>query len=353
MIIPSSYIAVLILLLAGMVAWGMWANLFKAAGKWRFELFYFDFAVGVLIAAAVLALTAGSLGFDGFSLIDDLQLAGKKQDLFGFLAGVIFNLGNMLLMAAVSVAGMAVAFPAAMGFALIVAGLWNFSMNPGGNITFLIAGAAVVAGAIVMDILAFKGWSAARLKAQAEAEAAGTAKPKKRKAATGMKGVFLGLGGGLLLGSFAPLIQMGRSGENGLGPYSIGFIFAFGVLFSTFVFNLFFMNLPVQGSPIEIREYFKAKGERHLFGVAGGIIWYVGMIASLVVSRVEGKARVSAPVTYMLEQGGILIAALCGIFLWKEYADADGAVKIRLGLMFVLLLAGIGLLGNALGVTPS
>ncbi|HEY3825967.1 MAG TPA: GRP family sugar transporter [Bryobacteraceae bacterium] len=350
MIIPSSYVAVLILLLAGMVAWGTWANLFKAAGgKWRFELFYFDFAVGVLVAAAVLALTAGSLGFDGFSLMDDLQLAGKKQDLFGFAAGAIFNLGNMLLLAAVSLAGMAVAFPAAMGFALIVAGLWNFSLNPGGNVKLLIAGAAVVAGAIALDILAFRGWSAARLKAQAEA---GTAKPKKRKA-MGMKGIFLSLGGGLLLGSFVPLIEMGRAGENGLGPYSIGFIFAIGVLFSTFVFNLFFMNLPVQGSPIEIREYFRAKGVRHVLGIVSGIVWYVGMIASLIVGRVEGKARVSAPVTYMLEQGGIVIAALCGIFLWKEYAGADSTVRIRLGLMFVLLLAGIGLLGNALGVIPS
>jgi glucose uptake protein len=244
---------------------------------------------------------------------------------------------------------MAVAFPAAMGFALIVAGLWNFSLNPGGNVKLLIAGAAVVAGAIALDILAFRGWSAARLKAQAEA---GTAKPKKRKA-TGMKGIFLSLGGGLLLGSFVPLIEMGRAGENGLGPYSIGFIFAIGVLFSTFVFNLFFMNLPVQGSPIEIREYFRAKGVRHVLGIVSGIVWYVGMIASLIVGRVEGKARVSAPVTYMLEQGGIVIAALCGIFLWKEYADADSAVRIRLGLMFVLLLAGIGLLGNALGVIPS
>src|SRR5580658_9796674 len=122
MILPGSNAAMLILLIAGMLAWGTWANMFKAArGKWRFELFCFDFAIGVLLAATALALTAGSLGFDGFSFADDLRLAGKRQELFGFLAGVIFNLGNMLLLGAVSVTGMAVAFPAAMGFALIVA----------------------------------------------------------------------------------------------------------------------------------------------------------------------------------------------------------------------------------------
>jgi glucose uptake protein len=349
MILPNSFATVLIFLIAGMLGWGMWANTFKGTGgKWRFELYYFDFAIGVLLVATLLALTAGSLGFDGFSFSDDLRLAGKRQELFGFLAGVVFNLGNMLLLGAVSLAGMAVTFPAAMGFALIVAGGWNYALNPGGDGRLLIIGALVVAGAIVFDILAFKTAVAARLKAQIEA---GTVKSKKRK--TSLKGVFLSLAGGLLLGSFAPLIQMGRAGENGLGPYSIGFVFAIGVLFSTFVFNLFFMNLPVQGEPVDIAEYFKAKAGRHVLGGLGGIVWYIGLIASLIAGRVEGAARVPVPVSYGLLQAGMAIAALCGLFLWKEYPAADIAVKIRLAAMFVLLLAGIGLLSAALAVAPS
>ena len=166
MILPGSYFGVLTLLILGMLGWGLWANTFKATGnKWRFELFYFDFAVGVVIAAVILALTAGSLGFDGFSFTDDLRLAGKRQDLFGFMAGIIFNLGNMLLLGGVSMAGMAFAFPAGMGFALIVAACWNFALNPGGNALFLFTGVAVVVAAIVFDILAFKTWSSALLKA--------------------------------------------------------------------------------------------------------------------------------------------------------------------------------------------
>jgi glucose uptake protein len=319
----------------------MWANLFKAAGgKWRFELFYFDFAVGVLLAAAVIAMTAGSLGFDGFSVRDDLQLAGKRQDLWGFTAGVIFNLGNMLLLGAVSIAGIAVAFPAAMGFALIVATFWNFAMNPGGSAALLFIGTAVILGAILFDILAFRTWSAAKAKA-AQAEA-GTGKPRRRKSS--LKGVFLSLAGGLLIGSFEPLIQMGRAGENGLGPYSIGLIFALGVVFSTFVFNLFFMNLPVQGKPIEIAEYLRARLSRHFLGIIGGIVWYIGMVAILVGGRVEGAVRVAAPVSYALEQGAIVIALLCGLFLWREYAGADHSVKLRLGLMCFLLLVGIGVM---------
>ena len=349
MILPGSFAAVLIFLIAGMLGWGMWANTFKATGgKWRFELYYFDFAIGILLVATLLALTAGSLGFDGFSFSDDLRLAGKRQELFGFLAGAVFNLGNMLLVGAVSIAGMTITFPAAMGFALIVAGGWNYALNPGGDGRLLIIGAVVITGAIVFDVLAFKTAAAARLKARTEA---GTVKSRKRK--TSSKGVFLSLAGGLLLGSFAPLIQMGRAGENGLGPYSIGFVFAIGVLFSTFVFNLFFMNLPVQGEPVDIAEYFKAKAGRHILGGLGGIVWYIGLIASLVAGRVEGAARVSAQLSYGLAQGGIVIAALCGLFLWKEYPAADTAVNIRLAAMFLLLLAGIGLLSAALAVAPS
>jgi glucose uptake protein len=340
MILPGSYAAVLILLIAGMLAWGTWANLFKAAGgKWRFELFCFDFALGVVLAAAVVALTAGSLGFDGFSVGDDLRLAGKRQELWGFTAGVVFNLGNMLLLAAVSIAGMATAFPAAMGCALIVAAAWNFALNPGGNATLLFGGAAVVAAAIVFDILAFRTWSVAR--AKAVPTEAGPGKPRRRKSS--LKSAFLSLAGGVLIGSFGPLIQMGGADENGLGPYSIGLIFAFGVLFSTFVFNLFFMNLPVQGKPIEIAEYLKGGLSRHGLGLAAGVVWYIGMIVSLVSTRAEAAVRVEAPVSYALAQGGIVIAALCGLFLWREYEGADTPVKLRLGLMFVLLLAGIGI----------
>jgi glucose uptake protein len=345
-IIPGSYAGVLILLLLGMLGWGMWANTFKATGsKWRFELFYFDFAIGVALAATVLALTAGSLGFDGFSFTDDLRLAGKRQDFFAFGAGLIFNLGNMLLLAAASVAGLTVAFPVAMGFAVIVAAIWNFALNPGGNTAFLFIGAAVVLGAIVLDVLAFKTWSTARLPAETQPR-----KGKFRRKAS-LRGVFLSLAGGLLLGSFAPLVRMGGAGDNGLGPYSFGFVFAIGVLFSTFVFNLFFMNLPVKGEPADIGEYLRAQMKLHALGMAGGILWYTGMIATLVNGRVEGAARVAPTVSYAFAQGGIVIALLCGFFFWREFEGADATVKTRLGLMVFLLVVGIGL--SAAGMAPA
>ena len=351
MILPGTYTAALIVLIVGMIGWGMWANLFKAAGnKWRFELFYFDFAVGAFLAATIIALTLGSLGFDGFSFRDDLQLAGKRQDVFAFGGGVIFNLGNMLLLAGVSISGMSVAFPAGMGFGLIIAALWNWFLNPGGNVSLLLIGAAAVAAAIVFDVLAFKTWSALRAKAQAEkAQAEGVpVKPRRRK--PGLKGVFLSLAGGFLLGSFYPLLQLGAAGDNGLGPYSSGFIFAIGIVFSTFVYNLFFMNLPVQGKPIEIAEYFRASLRRHVMGLLGGIVWYAGLIAILVRSRLEGASLPGAPLSYAIQQSAILVAALCGLLLWREFSGADFSVKLRLGLMFVLLIAGIGAMSASMAM---
>ena len=335
----------MILLIFGMLGWGLWANTFKSAGpKWRFELFYFDFAIGVVLASAVLALTAGSLGFDGFSFMDDLRLAGKRQDLFGFVAGIVFNLGNMLLLGAVSVAGMAVAIPVAMGVALIVAAFWNFALNPGGSAPFLFGGVAVVLAAVILASLTAKASSLMNPPPPTESA---KGKPKKKSS---LKSILLSVVGGLLLGSFSPVVDLGRAGENGLGPYSIGFIFALGILFSTFVFNLFFMNLPVQGEPIDIADYFRAPAKRHGLGLLGGMLWYGGMIASLVVSKLEAPAQISVSVSYAFQQGAIVIAALCGVFLWREFDGAKPEARVRIGIMLFLLVAGIGL--SAAGLAP-
>jgi glucose uptake protein len=348
MILPTSYGALLVLLILGMLAWGIWANTVKAAGeKWRFELYCFDFALGVLLAAVVCALTWGNLGFDGFSLMDDLRLAGKRQELFAFVAGTIFNLGNMLLLGAVSLVGMTVAFPVAIGFALIVGVCWNFALNPVGNSLLSFMGAAAVLGGIVAATLAYRVYTRDRLQAVVE-----TGKAKSKKPRISSKGIALGLAGGLLLGSFAPVVQMANAGEDGLGPYSAGFIFAVGVFFSTFVFNLFFMNLPVQGDPIDVAEYLRAGPQRHAMGVLGGILWYFGAIASLIGSRSELTAKIQPPIIYALSQSGAIIAALCGLLIWKEFADADTKVKTYLGLMLVLVAIGIGIVSTT-SVVPA
>ncbi len=343
MILPASYTALMLLLFLGMFAWGTWANTLKSAGdKWRFELYCFDFAIGAFVAALAIALTFGNLGFDGFSFVDDLRLAGKRQEFFAFCAGSIFNLGNMLLLAGVSLVGMGSAFPVAMGFGLVVGVFWNNLLNPGANLPLLFTGAAVVFGSVITAILGYRTYAAELMRVLVE-----SGKVKSKQAAISSKGIVLGLVGGLLLGSFAPLVQMARAGENGLGPYSEGFIFTVGIVFSTFVFNLFFMNLPVKGKPVEIGEYLRAATGQHGMGILGGIVWYAGTIATLLGSRVEGTAKVQPPLVYAFSQGGILIAALCGILVWNEFAGADVKVKTYLGLMLILLAIGIGLVSTA------
>ena len=253
MILPSAYYATLALMFLTMLCWGSWANTFKLTGKWRFELYYFDYSVGVMLAAGIAALTLGTLGFDGFSFRDDLLNASKKQDLYGFLAGVIFNLANMLLVAAISVAGMSVAFPIGIGLALVIGVFWTYAINPQGNATFLFSGALLIVVAIVLSSQAYKLYKLSKLD-----ELVRTGQVKSTRKTVSIKGVFLALFSGVLMGSFYPLVELGKRGDTGLGPYSIAFVFSVGVLLSTFLFNLFFMNLPISGRRLRYLSISKA-----------------------------------------------------------------------------------------------
>ncbi|MEN6608181.1 MAG: AcrB/AcrD/AcrF family protein, partial [Bryobacteraceae bacterium] len=221
MTLPTTYLAALLLTILTMFCWGSWANTFKLAGKWRFELFYFDYALGVLVAAVIAAYTFGTFGFDGFLFMDDLMRAGKRNMALGFAGGVVFNLANMLLVAAISVAGMAVAFPVGVGLALVIGVIWSYLLNPQGNPTLLFTGAALVVLAIILDAAAYRALSFQREEAKIKAGLSRTLKPK-----VSMKGILISLVSGLLMGSFYPLVEMGKAGDAGLGPYAIAFVFA-------------------------------------------------------------------------------------------------------------------------------
>lgn len=343
MTLPPTYLATLCLLVLSMLFWGSWANTLKVAGKWRFELFYFDFAFGALLAATIYALTFGRLGFDGFLFEDDLLQTGKRNILFGALGGAVFNLGNMFLAAAISVAGMAVAFPIGIGLALIIGVIWNYVITSQGNPLFLFGGSLLIMAAIVVSSVAYRKHARAKLEEQAKAGLLKTSAPRAP-----IKGIVLSLVSGLLIGSFFPLIEYGRTWASGMGPYAIGFCFAAGVFLSTFPFSLFFMNLPVHGDPVEIRDYFlSGTPRRHLLGVLGGVIWATGMVANFVAAGAPDDAQAGPAVSYAIGQGATMIGALWGIFVWKEFDGSDMRVKILLALMFALFVAGLGLVSMA------
>jgi len=349
MTLPHTYVAALLLTILSMICWGSWANTFKLAGRWRFELFYFDFAIGVMAAALLYAYTFGSLGFDGFLFSDDLMHTGKRQIFDGFAGGVVFNLANMLLVAAISLAGMSVAFPIGIGMALIIGVVWNYAIKPVGNPQMLFFGCAIIVGAIVVDALAYRSLAALKFEQLAKA-----GKAKSTRKTVSIKGVVLSIICGILMGSFFPLVTMGRAsdlggtaGDAGMGPYAIGVVFALGILLSTPIFNLFFMNLPIQGEPIEIPEYFRGSLKHHLLGWLGGMIWMTGGMANFVASSAPATVQVGPATSYAIGQGATMVSALWGLLVWKEFAGSDSKIKLLLLLMFVLFLCGLALVAVA------
>jgi glucose uptake protein len=349
MILPHTYIATLLVVFFSMLCWGSWANTQKMTGKWRFELFYYDYAFGVLLTALICAFTLGSLGYDGFSFLDDMMNGGKRYAAMGFGAGIVFNLANMLLVAAIAVAGLAVAFPVGIGLALIIGVIWNYMIRPQGNAMLLFVGCALVVGAIIVDAIAYRAMEQFRAELLAQA---GKAKSTRKKVS--LKGVFLSLASGVLMGSFYPLVVMSKSsewggtaGENGLGPYAIGVVFALGVFFSTFIFNLFFMNLPVEGDPLEFLDYFKGRPKQHILGVIGGIIWCGGTIANFAASSAPEAVQVGPAISLALGQGAAMVSALWGLFVWKEFEGADSRIKALLLIMFFLFIAGLTMVSVA------
>jgi glucose uptake protein len=342
MILPQTHAAVLFLMILSLFCWGSWANTYKLAGKWRYELYYFDFALGMVIAAFLYAFTVGNLGFDGFSFMDDLMHAGKRQWLYGFMGGVIFNLGNMILMSAISVAGMAVAFPVGVGVAIIVGTVLAYAVRSAENPGLLLAGCVLIAAAIVATALAYRFHAVLRHEALARSgKAASTRRPSS------IKGIVLALVSGLLMGSFLPLVYKAEESDIGLGPYAVTAVFAIGVFLSTFVFNVFLMNLPVEGEPLEVLDIFKSTPKQHLLGLAGGALWCTGMVASLAAGSAAAETHVGAVAACFLAQGFALIAALWGILLWKEFKGADLRVKTLVVLMFLLFAGGLLVISQA------
>ena len=340
MILPQSYPAVMFLLVLSLLCLGSWASLFKFAGKWRFELFYLDFAIGLMLAAVIYGFTIGNIGYDGFNFLDDLQHAGKRQWMYVFLAGLIFNLGNMLLMGAVSVSGLAVAFPMGMGTALLLGTVLGLGGRPAGNTLLLGLGFLLILTSIIVDAVAYRIMGVAQHEKMARA---GLAKSTRRPSP--IKGIILAVLSGLLLGGFLPLVEKARSGDLGLGPYAAGVLFALGVFVSSFVYDIFFMNLPVEGDPVEVTEYILGGLKQHLAGVFSGVIWYSGLLAAWVATSVPENLQGSPIGRYMLVQATPVVAALWGILVFKEFKNSDVRVKVLGLLTLVLLLCGMGMIG--------
>jgi len=327
MVIIQSYFTAVLLCVITMLCWGSWANTQKMASKkWAFQLFYWDYSLGVLILALILAFTMGSSGEEGRGFIADLAQADGSAIGSALLGGAVFNIANLLIVVAINIAGMAVAFPIGIGLALVIGVVVNYVATPLGNPVVLFLGVILVVIAIILDAVAYRKHSGGG--------ASGTS-----------KGIVISILGGILMGFFYRFVAasmvtdfaMPEAGK--LTPYTASVIFALGLLLSNFVWNTFFMYKPVSGERATYRDYIK-KGDTklHLIGILGGAIWSLGMTFSIIASEQAGYA-----ISYGLGQGATLIAALWGVFIWKEFGKAEG-LKGLLVAMFLFFLVGLGLI---------
>lgn len=327
MITIHSYSVAVLLCFITMLCWGSWANTQKlATRKWSFPLFYWDYAIGVLVLSLLFAFTLGSLGIEGRNFMSDLGQAESSSLLLAFLGGVIFNLANLLLVAAIDIAGMAVAFPVGIGLALVIGVITNYVAVPVGNAWLLFAGVALVTLAIALDALAYR-----------RKQAGNTNTP--------VKGIVVSLIAGILMGFFyrfvaASMITDFALPEAGkLTPYTASVIFSLGLFVSNFLWNTIFMYKPLSGEKVTYANYFAEKNiGLHLVGILGGMIWSIGFTLNIIASGKAGFA-----ISYGLGQGATLIAALWGVLIWKEFKGVPKVAGL-LGFMFLFYIAGLALI---------
>ena len=295
MILPASQAATLALLIISLICWGSWANTLKLAGKWRFELYYYDFALGFAVLAVAAAFTGGLMNSGELTFQDNFLITSYRSMAYVMAAGAIFNLGNMLLAATVAVAGMALAFTVTFATALVVATAWSLIFETSGGLLLSLGGAALLMAALVIGAAAYSTYLIARSEA-AKTEAAkkqaankGTSQPitRTRHAKSSRPrgvalAVALGVAGGIPLGLFRPLLDLGSQGDGGVAPYGAALMFAAGILVSTAVLVPFFFNFPVAGEPLGLAEYFKGTGKQHLLGFLGGVIAGVAFLAGIL-----------------------------------------------------------------------
>ncbi len=325
MFIVNNYPLAIIFCVITMLCWGSWGNTQKLAGKtWRYELFYWDYVIGVLLVSLIFAFTLGSMGSDGRGFIADLAQADMKNIGSAFLGGIIFNAANILLSTAIAIAGMAVAFPVGIGLALVLGVIVNYMGSQKGDPVFLFLGVGLIAIAIVVNAIAYRRSSTGN-----------------KKVTT--KGILVSILAGLLMSFFYRFVAASMDLDNFVNPaegmmtpYTAVVIFSLGVFISNFLFNTVLMKRPISGEPTNYKAWFSGKLSIHWVGILGGIIWGIGNSLNLIAA---GKA--GAAISYGLGQGATLVAALWGVFIWKEFKDSPKGTNSLLAIMFVLFMAGI------------
>lgn len=328
MFIVNSYFIAVLFCFITMLCWGSWANSSKCTTeKWQFPLFYWDYSIGLILMALLYGLTMGSTGAEGRSLLPDLAQADGSSIAYALLGGAIFNLSNLLIVAAIAIAGLSVAFPIAVGLALVLGVLINYIKTPAGDPILLFFGVGLVVVAMVLNAFASRKANASQGK-------------------TSSKGIVISIISGVIMSFFYRFVAEGMttnftSPEAGkLTPYSAVLVFSVGLFVSNFIWNTFFMYKPITGTPSTYKEYFtNGTTRQHLIGILGGLIFNTGFLFNLIASEKAGPA-----ISYGLGQGATMIGAAWGVFIFKEFAGAPKSVNKYLAAMFAVFIVGLGLI---------
>lgn len=307
-------------MLISMIFWGSWPVTMKFTPRWRFELYYWDFVFGVVLTSLLLGLTLGSTAGGPSSFVNNLRQADAPHIFWAFLAGILFNVANLLLVAAIEYAGLSVAFPLGVGIALVEGVLLNYTLAPKGDPILLFGGVSLVMMAIVFDARAYR-----------------IRETRQQKATT--KGIGISLVSGILLGLFYPLATKSFSGVNALGPFTLVFISSLGALLCNIPVNYYFMRHPIGGGTVLTRKnYFESPSTFHMLGFIGGLVWCLGTVLSLVAAKTH---IVGPAVSYAVGQGCTMVSAIWGVFIWREFAGAPARARTQLGLMFLFFIGGL------------
>jgi glucose uptake protein len=325
MFTPHTLGIALFMMITSAICWGSWANTYKGVKNYRFELFYWDYAIGIFLISLILAFTMGSTGNNADSFLNNVRFADTNNIVSTMVGGAIFNLANLLLVAAIDMAGLAIAFPVSIGIALVVGVISSFAIQMKGNAPLLAAGVVCALIAVVLDG-----------KAYGSLAIAGRSVSKKS--------IIVCVVSGVLMGLWAPFVARAMTNGNTLGPYSIAVFLTLGALLSCFIWNIYFMKHPLVGEPVNFSGYFTGPISGHVLGLLGGLIWGTGMVFNLVAASFTGVA-----ISYAIGQSAPMVAALWGVLAWKEFAGAPAKAKMYLALMFVFYCLGILLVAKANG----
>jgi len=324
---PKTYATALLFMLTSMTCWGSWANTMKLCPGYRFQLFYWDYLGGLLVGAVLCGITLGSMGASGTPFLVAVTQANVYHVGMAVAGGAVFNVANLLLVAAIEVAGLAVAFPVGIGLALIIGAVSNYFIHPEGNPWLLFGGIALVLAAIVLDSGAY------HLR-------------EKTPVGGGRKGILLSLVSGFLMGGFYPLVSKAIFTPGAPGPYAVALFFVFGVILCALPTNYLLMRRPLDSlRAVSLSQFGAVPGRFHLIGLLGGIIWCVGAVTNFVASRTH---FVGPAVSYSIGQGATMVSAAWGVFVWREFRGSSRRVHVLLAFMFVLFLFGL----SAIAIAP-